>query len=81
MEENTAKAIAEKSNTGLVASVWRSDKNIGMAFFKDGKAYTWYEMSEEERIEAVRNFYAAADFFAQFIKQSKPEGTEVEELK
>lgn len=52
-----------------------------MAFFKDGKAYTWYEMSEEERIEAVRNFYAAADFFAQFIKQSKPEGTEVEELK
>lgn len=68
MEENTAKVIADKSNTGLVASVWKSGGNIGMAFFRNGKACTWDKMSESERIEAVQNFYAAADFFARFIK-------------
>jgi len=80
MEENTAKAIAERSNTGLVASVWRSGNNLGMAFFKNGKAYTWDDMSEQERIEAVENFFAAGDFFMRFIKSPKPDGSKVEEL-
>ena len=81
METETAKAIAERSNTGLVASVWRSGKNLGMAFFKNGKAYTWDDMTESERIEAVENFFAAGDFFARFIKIPKPDGSKVEELK
>lgn len=81
METETAKAIADRSNTGLVASVWRSGKNIGMAFFKNGKSYTWNEMTKSERIEAVENFFAAGDFFAQFIKSQRPEGLKVEELK
>lgn len=81
METETAKAIAERSNTGLVASVWRSGKNLGMAFFKNGKAYTWDDMTESERTEAVENFFAAGDFFARFIKSPRPEGSKVEELK
>ena len=81
METETAKAIAEKSNTGLVASVWRSGKNLGMAFFKNGKAYTWDDMTEGERTEAVENLFAAGDFFARFIKSPRPEGSKVEELK
>lgn len=80
METETAKAIAERSNTGLVASVWRSGKNLGMAFFKNGKAHTWDDMTESERIEAVENFFAAGDFFARFIKSPKPEGSKVEGL-
>lgn len=81
METETAKAIADRSNTGLVASVWRSGKNLGMAFFKNGKSYTWDEMTKSERIEAVENFFAAGDFFAKFIKSQRPEGSKVEELK
>lgn len=50
METETAKAIAERSNTGLVASIWRSGKNLGMAFFKYGKSYTWDDMTESERV-------------------------------
>lgn len=75
------KAIAERSNTGLVASVWRSGKNLGIAFFKNGKAYTWDDMTESERKEAVENFFAAGDFFARFIKSPRPAGSKVEELK
>jgi len=37
METETAKAIAERSNTGLVASVWRSGKNFGIRFIKSPK--------------------------------------------
>lgn len=81
METETAKAIAERSNTGLVASVWRSGKNLGVAFFKNGKAYTWDDMTESERTEAAENFFAAWDFFARFIKSPRPEGSKVEELK
>lgn len=81
METETAKAIAERSNRGIVASVWRSGKNLGMAFFKDGKSYTWDDMTESERIEAVENFFAAGDFFARFIKSPKPDGSKVDELK
>ena len=78
METETARAIAERSNTGLVASIWRSGKDLGMAFFKYGKeAYTWYAMTESERIEAVENFFAAGDFFARFIKSPKPYGSKV----
>ena len=80
METETAKAIAERSNTGIVASIWRSGKNLGMAFFKYGKAYTWDDMTESERIEAVENFFAAGDFFARFVKSPKPDGSKVEEL-
>lgn len=52
-----------------------------MAFFKNGKAYTWDDMTESERTEAVENFFAAGDFFARFIKSPRPEGSKVEELK
>ena len=81
METETDKAIAEMSNTGLVASVWRSGNNLGMAFFKNGKSYTWNDMTESERIDAVENFFAAGDFFARFIKSPKTDGSNVDELK
>lgn len=81
MDKKTVDAISERADNGIVASVWRSKNNLGMAFFKNGKAYTWDEMTESERIEAVENFFAAGDFFARFIKSQKTEGSNVEELK
>ena len=81
MNDETAKAIAEMSNTGLVASAWRSGNNLGMAFFRNGTECTWGDMTESERIEAVENFFTAGDFFARFIKSQKTEGSKVEELK
>ena len=81
METETAKAIAERSNPGIVASVWRSGKNLGVAFFRNGKPYTWHDMTESERIEAAENFFAAGDFFVRLIKSPRPEGSKVEELK
>lgn len=37
-------------------------------------------MTEQERTEAVQNFYAAADFFVKCITQGKPDGSRVEQL-
>ena len=81
MTKETVKAIAEMSNTELVASAWRSGNNLGMAFFRNGSECTWDDMTESERIEAVENFFAAGDFFARFIKSPKPEGSKAEEWK
>ena len=41
---------------------------------------TWDDMTEHERMEAVQNFYAAADFFAQHITHGQPNGSSVEQL-
>lgn len=80
MTDETVKAISERADNGIVASVWRSGNNLGMCFSKQGKTVTWDDMTERERMEAVQNFYAAADFFVKCITQGKPEGSSVEQL-
>ena len=75
MTDETVKAISESADNEIVASVWRSGNNLGMCFgmcfSKQGKIVTWDEMTKQERVEAVQNFYAAADFFVKFITQEK----------
>ena len=80
MIDETVKAIIERADNGIVASVWRSGNNIGMCFSKQGKTVTWDDMTEHERMESVQNFYAAADFFAQHITHGQPNGSSVEQL-
>ena len=80
MIDETVKAIIERADNGIVASVWRSGNNIGMCFSKHGKTVVWDDMTEQERIGAVQNFYAAADFFAQHITHGQPNGSSVEQL-
>ena len=80
MIDETVKAIIERADNGIVASVWRSGNNIGMCFSKQGKTVVWDDMTEQERIETVQNFYAAADFFVRFVTQGKPDGSRVEQL-
>ena len=80
MTDETVKAISERADNGIVASVWRSGNNLGMCFSKKGKTVVWEDMTEQERVEAVQNFYAAADFFVKFITQGKPDGSRVEQL-
>ena len=80
MTDETVKAISEHADNGIVASVWRSGNNLGMCFSKHGKTVTWYDMTEQERVEVVNNFYAAGDFFCRFIKTPNPKGTKVEQL-
>ena len=80
MTEEKVKAISERADNGIVASVWSSGNNLGMCFSKQGKTVTWYDMTEKERVEAVHNFYAAADFFVKCIAQGKPDGSRVERL-
>lgn len=80
MTDETVKAISESADNGMVASVWRSGNNLGMCFSKQGKTVTWDDMTEQERVEVVQNFYAAADFFAKCITQGKPDGSRVEQL-
>ena len=80
MNDDTVKAISERADNGIVASVWRSGKNLGMCFSKQGKTVTWDDMDVDEREKAVQNFYAAADFFAGCIMQGQPQGSRVEQL-
>ena len=80
MIDETVKAISERADNGIVASVWRSGNNIGMCFSKHGKTVTWDDMTKQERIMAVQNFYAAADFFTQHITHGQPKGSSVEQL-
>ena len=80
MTEDTVKAISERADNGIVASVWSSGNNLGMCFSKRGKTVTWGDMTEQERTEAVQNFYAAAAFFVKYITQGKPEVSSVEQL-
>lgn len=80
MTDEIVKAISERADNGIVASVWRSGNNLGMCFSKQGKTVVWEDMTEQERVEAVQNFYAAGDFFCRCIKTPKPEGTKVEQL-
>lgn len=80
MTDETVKAISERADNGIVASVWRSGNNIGMCFSKQGKTVVWDDMNINERQKAVQNLYAAADFFAQHITHGQPQGTRVEQL-
>ena len=80
MNDETVKAISERADNGIVASVWRSGNNIGMCFSKHGKTVAWDDMDVEEREKAVQNLYAAADFFVKCITQGKPLGSRVEQL-
>ena len=80
MIDETVKAISERANNGIVASVWRSGNNIGMCFSKHGNTVTWDDMTEQERMEAVHTFGAAADFFAKHITHGQPNGSRVEQL-
>ena len=80
MQGDTVKAISERADNGIVASVWRSGNNLGMCFSKQGKTMTWDDMDVNERQMAVQNLYAAADFFAQCIMQGQPQGSRVEQL-
>ena len=80
MIDETVKEISERADSGIVASVWRSGKNIGICFSKRGNTVTWDEMTKQDRVEAVQNFYAAADFFVRFVTQGKPDGLRVEQL-
>ena len=79
MNDDTVKAISERADNGIVASVCRSGNNLCMCFSKQGKTVTWDDMSVNERQIAVQNLYAAADFFAGCIMHGKP-GYRVEEL-
>lgn len=79
MTKETVKAISERADNEIVASVWRSGNNLGMCFSKKGKTVVWEDMTEQERVEAVQNFYAAADFFAKCITQGKPDVSSVEQ--
>jgi len=80
MTDETVKAISERADNGIVASVWRSGNNLGMCFSKQGKTVTWDDMDVNERQMAVQNLYAAADFFAECIMQGQPKGSRVEQL-
>lgn len=80
MTDETVKAISERADNGIVASVWRSGNNIGMCFSKQGKTLAWDDMDVGEREKAVQNLYAAADFFVKCITQGKPLGSRVEQL-
>lgn len=80
MTDDTVRAISERADNGIVASVWRAGNNLGMCFSKQGKTVVWDDMTEHERVEAVQNFYASADFFAQCIMQGQPKGSRVEQL-
>ena len=80
MTDETVKAISERADNGIVASVWRSGNNIGMCFSKQGKTVVWDDMNINERQKAVQNLYAAADFFAQHITHGQPKGSSVEQL-
>ena len=80
MTDETVKAISERADNVIVASVCRSGNNLGMCFSKKGKTVVWEDMTEQERVEAVQNFYAAADFFVKCITQGKRDGYRVEQL-
>ena len=80
MTDETVKEISERADNGIVASVWRSGKNIGMCFSKNGKTVKWDDMTEHERVDAVQNFYAAADFFVRYITKCKHDYSRVEQL-
>lgn len=80
MTDETVKAISERADNGIVASVWRSGNNLGMCFSKQGKTVTWEDMDVCERTKAVQNFYAAADFFAEHLMQGQAKGLRVEQL-
>ena len=80
MADETVKSISERADNGIVASVWRSGNNLGMCFSKQGKTVTWYDMTEQERVEAVHNLYEAANFFVKCITQCKRDGSSVEQL-
>lgn len=80
MTDETVKAISDRADNGIVASVWRSGNNIGMCFSKQGKTLAWDDMEVGEREMAVQNLYAAADFFVKCITQGKPLGSRVEQL-
>jgi hypothetical protein len=80
MTDDTVRAISERADNGIVASVWRAGNNLGMCFSKQGKTVTWDDMDVNERQMAVQNLYAAADFFAQCIMQGRPDGSHVEQL-
>lgn len=80
MTDDTVKAISERADNGIVASVWRAGNNLGMCFSKQGKTVTWDDMDVNERQMAVQNLYAAADFFAQCIMRGQPKGSRVEQL-
>ena len=80
MNDETVKAISERADNGIVASVWRSGSDLGVCFSKQGKTVTWDDMDELERNMAVLNLYAAADFFAQHITHGQPQGSRVEQL-
>ena len=80
MTDETVKAIRERADNGIVASVWSSGNNLGMCFSKHGNTVTWDDMTEQERVEAVQDFYAAADFFVNYITQGRPDGSRIEHL-
>ena len=80
MTDKTVKAISERADNGIVASVWSSGNNLGVCFSKHGKTVTWDDMTKQERIEAVQDFYAAADFFVNYITQGRPDGYRIEQL-
>ena len=80
MTDETVKAISERADNGIVASVWRSGNNIGMCLSKQGKTLTWDDMDLKERQKAVQNLYAAADFFAEHLMQGQAKGLRVEQL-
>lgn len=80
MTDETVKAISERADNGIVASVWRSGDNLGICFSKHWKTLTWDDMDVNERQMAVQNLYAAADFFAEHLMQGQAKGLRVEQL-
>ena len=80
MTDDTLRAISERADNGIVASVWRAGNNLGMCFSKQGKTLAWDNMTEQERVDAVQNLYAAANFFVKCVTQDKPLVFRVEQL-
>lgn len=68
-------------NGFLTTTVWREEKNLGMAFSRLGGNVKWDEMKFYEKVEVVQNLYAAADFFAKILQEERLKERKQEESK
>ena len=60
--------MKKKDDRGLVTELWRSGKNVGARFVRNGESIEWPEMTEQERHDAVENMIEMGVFFNRFLK-------------
>lgn len=58
-------------NGFIATTVWREDRNLGMAFSRLGGNITWHDLKFAEKVEVVQNLYGAADFFAKILQEER----------